>query len=105
MPTIKRVAEADEEAGLEHAGDALELAVERFGIVDRAEAAVDDHVSAVGHVGRTVTRRRLIVVEQPSCCNRRSVCFTPIALTSTGSGHGAEPLDAFVSGDHGHPMV
>ena len=46
------------------------------------------------------------MVEQPSACNRRSVCLTPIELTSTGIGQiGAESFDAFFAGDHGDAMV
>ena len=41
----------------------------------------------------------------PSCCSRRSVCFTPIGLTSTGIGMiMPEPLDPFVGRDHRDPV-
>ena len=48
------VTQPDEEAGVEHAGQALQLTVECLGIVDRAEGAVDDHITAVSLVERTV---------------------------------------------------
>ena len=42
----------------------------------------------------------------PSCWSRRSVCFRPIGLTSTGIGNGcAQPVDPLVGGDHRDAVV
>ena len=49
-----RVGDAEEKAVLDHAGHALEGLVERLGIVDARERAVEKYVAAVGHEGAAV---------------------------------------------------
>src|SRR5258708_13466536 len=44
-----RIGDAEEEAVLDHARYALQGLVERLGIVDATERAVEEHVAAVGH--------------------------------------------------------
>ena len=50
----QRVAQVEKQARLEHAGDALELSIERPGVVDGGKPAVDDLVAAVGQVRRAI---------------------------------------------------
>ena len=74
------------------------------GSIGRRELAIDDRVAAVGEVDVRRPEDAGSSVSAPSCWIRRSVCFSPTWLTSTGIGaFTPEPIDALILGDHGYP--
>ena len=89
-----RIGPADEEAAFDHPDDAPDALLQPRRIGDRAEAAIEDAVAAVGDEG--LARRASAAAWRlaPSASSRALVTSRPKVTTSTGTGAlRSQPID------------
>ena len=77
---------ADEQAALDHPDDAADALLQPRRVGDRAEAAVEDAVAAVGDEGLARRRQPQLGDRRPAPRGRALVTSRPKVTTSTGTG-------------------